>query len=333
MNSLTRVNYFVFLLLLIIRGLLGSTALADDLPVDINSHELSISEEHVGLVQGNLSSIGSDTLANMMALWGEGFEDHYPAVNIQIQAAGSSTGPPALMEQTAQFAPMSRKLKQKEIAAFTARYGYPPTEIKVAIDALAIFVNYDNPIKGITLKQLDAIFSITLQCGLNHRITRWGELGLTGVWAQRDFQIFGRNSASGTYGYFKQNILCHGDFANNVNEQPGSASVVQSVSSSLNGIGYSGFGYRTSMVKMLPVAEDGQDYIAPTVQNVREGKYPLSRFLYIYINKQPNKPLPELDAKFLQYVLSPEGQKVVAKDGYIPLSQTLIKAQLRKLDL
>ncbi|UJF18988.1 phosphate ABC transporter substrate-binding protein [Vibrio sp. SS-MA-C1-2] len=285
----------------------------------------------IGLVKGNLSSIGSDTLANMMALWGEGFEERYPAVNIQIQAAGSSTAPPALMEQTAQFAPMSRKMKRKEIAAFTTRYGYPPTEIKVAIDALAVFVNRDNPIQGINLQQLDGIFSITLQCGLNDKITRWGGLGLKGQWAKRDFQIFGRNSASGTYGYFKQNVLCHGDFANNVNEQPGSASVVQSVSSSLNGIGYSGFGYRTSMVKMLPIAKQGRDYIAPTMENVTDGKYPLSRYLYIYINKKPHIPLPELDTKFLQYVLSTEGQQVVVKDGYIPLSDAMLKQQRTNL--
>ena len=194
-------------------------------------------------VSGNLSSVGSDTLANLMTLWGEDFKRSYPNVNIQIQAAGSSTAPPALTEGTANMGPMSRKMKDKEIEAFEARYGYKPTAVPVAIDALAIFVHKDNPIDGMTLSEVDAIFSSTRKCGYPDDIRRWGQLGMTGAWEGRDIQMFGRNSVSGTYGYFKGEALCKGDFKNGVNEQPGSASVVQSVSTSVNGIGYSGIGY------------------------------------------------------------------------------------------
>ncbi len=271
-------------------------------------------------VSGNLSSVGSDTLANLMTLWAEEFKRKYPNVNIQIQAAGSSTAPPALTEATSNIGPMSRKMKSREIAAFEKRYGYKPTAIPVAIDALAVYVHKDNPIKGMTIAEVDAIFSSTRKCGRRQDIKAWGNLGMTGSWNHRSIQIYGRNSVSGTYGYFKKKALCKGDYKNNVNEQPGSASVVQSISSSLNGIGYSGIGYKTSGVKAVPLAKKaGKPFVAATPDNAVSKKYPLSRFLYVYINKHPNKPLAPLEREFIKLVLSKTGQQVVIKDGYIPL--------------
>ena len=178
-------------------------------------------------VSGNLSSVGSDTLANLMTLWAEEFKRVDPNVNVQIQAAGSSTAPPALTEGTSNLGPMSRLMKDNEVQAFEQRRGYKPTPIAVAIDALAVFVHKDNPIAGLTLQQTDGIFSSTHTCG-GEDIVNWGQLGLPGAWASRGIQLYGRNSVSGTYGYFKQHALCKGDFKNNVNEQPGSASVVDS---------------------------------------------------------------------------------------------------------
>ncbi|WP_297528602.1 PstS family phosphate ABC transporter substrate-binding protein [Thiohalobacter sp.] len=283
-------------------------------------------------VSGNLSSVGSDTLANLMTLWAEEFKRVYPNVNIQIQAAGSSTAPPALTEGTSNLGPMSRKMKDKEIAAFEKKFGYKPTAIRVAIDALAVYVHKDNPIKGLTIPQVDAIFSSTRKCGYPEDITRWGQLGLSGAWENRPIQLYGRNSVSGTYGYFKKKALCKGDFKNNVNEQPGSASVVQSVSSSLNGIGYSGIGYKTSGVRAVPLAKkEGQPFVEATGENAIKGKFPLARFLYIYVNKHPNKPLPPLEREFLKLVLSKTGQKVVVKDGYIPLPASVAQKELAKL--
>ncbi|MED5524700.1 MAG: phosphate ABC transporter substrate-binding protein PstS family protein [Pseudomonadota bacterium] len=284
-------------------------------------------------ISGNLSSVGSDTLANLMTFWAEEFKRQYPNVNIQIQAAGSSTAPPALTEGTAQFGPMSRQMKSGEIEAFEKRYGYKPTEIRVAIDALAVYVNKDNPIKGMTMEQVDGVFSSTLRCG-EGTIDRWGQLGLTGDWAARDIQLYGRNSVSGTYGYFKEEALCKGDFKSSVNEQPGSASVVQSVSTSLNGIGYSGIGYKTSGVRTVPLSKDGgKTYIDATPQNAVKGAYPLSRFLYIYVNKHPNKPLDPMQAEFVKMVLSKTGQQVVEKDGYVPLPAVVAKRELTKLGI
>ena len=283
-------------------------------------------------ISGNLSSVGSDTLANLMTLWAESFKRSYPNVNIQIQAAGSSTAPPALTESTSNIGPMSRKMKDKEVAAFEDRYGYKPMAIPVAIDALAVYVNKDNPIKGMSIAEVDAVFSSTRKCGATKDVSKWGDVALTGNWKTRDIQVFGRNSVSGTYGYFKKKALCKGDYKNSVNEQPGSASVVQAVTSSINGIGYSGIGYKTSGVRAVPLAKKvGGKFIEATSDNAVNGKYPLSRFLYVYVNKHPNKPLAPLEKEFLKLVLSQQGQNVVIKDGYIPLPEKVVKKYLSKL--
>lgn len=284
-------------------------------------------------ISGNLSSVGSDTLANMMTFWAEEFKRTYPNVNIQIQAAGSSTAPPALTEATSNLGPMSRKMKSREIEAFEKRYGYKPMAVRVAIDALAVFVHKDNPIKGLRIDQVDAIFSNNRKCGADKDADRWGDLGLTGDWEAKDIQLYGRNSVSGTYGYFKKKALCKGDFKNTVNEQPGSASVVQSVSSSLNGIGYSGIGYTTSGVRALALSKKGDNYVEANMANAISKKYPLSRFLYVYVNKHPNKPLAPMDAEFLTMVLSKSGQKIVEKDGYIPLPNSVVQKELKKLGI
>ena len=284
-------------------------------------------------VAGNLSSVGSDTLANLMTLWAESFKRNYPNVNIQIQAAGSSTAPPALTEATANIGPMSRKMKDKELDAFEKKFGYKPTAVPVAIDALAVYVNKDNPIEGMTIAQVDAIMSSTRKCGYATDIANWGDAGLTGAWATKSIQLYGRNSVSGTYGYFKKKALCKGDFKNNVNEQPGSASVVQSVSTSLNGIGYSGIGYKTSGVKAVALTKrEGSPFITATPENALAGKYPLARFLYVYVNKKPNQALAPLEREFIKMVLSKEGQQIVIKDGYIPLPAKVVNKTLANLE-
>lgn len=277
-------------------------------------------------VSGNLSSVGSDTLANLMTLWAEDFKRTYPNVNIQIQAAGSSTAPPALTESTSNIGPMSRKMKSKETAMFEERHGYKPTAIGVAIDALAVYVNKDNPIKGLTIPQVDAIFSSTRKCGSKESIETWGQAGLTGDWKNKSIQLYGRNSVSGTYGYYKKKALCKGDYKSSVNEQPGSASVVQSVTSSLNGIGYSGIGYKTAGVKTVPLTKKaGKPFISATPDNALNGTYPLARVLYVYVNKAPNKPLEPVIKEFLKLVLSQQGQQDVVKDGYIPLPAKMVE--------
>lgn len=269
-------------------------------------------------VSGNLNSIGSDTLNNLMTLWAEGFQEVYPNVNIQIEGKGSSTAPPALIEGTAQLGPMSREMSSKEIDAFEKKYGYKPTGIKVAIDALAVFVHKDNPIKGLSLSQVDAIFSKTRKAGFASDIADWGVVATE--WKGKAISLYGRNSASGTYGFFKEIALKKGDYKPTVKEQPGSSAVVQGVASDLAGVGYSGIGYVTSGVRALPLSgKDGEEMMEPSYENCLSGKYPLGRFLFVYVNKKPNEPMPTLVHEFVRFIESKQGQETVVKDGYFPL--------------
>ncbi|SHJ17655.1 phosphate ABC transporter substrate-binding protein, PhoT family [Malonomonas rubra DSM 5091] len=306
----------------------ATTAMASPLKVDVNISDYV----KVQGVAGNLNSVGSDTLNNMMTFWAEGFRKQYPNVNVQIEGKGSSTAPPALIEGTSQLGPMSRKMKSKESQKFEAKYGFKPTTIGVALDSLAVFINKDNPVNGLSLEEVDAIFSKTHKGGMAD-VTTWGQLGLSGEWANKPISLYGRNSASGTYGYFKSKALFKGDYKDSVKEQPGSASVVLGVTEDKAGIGYSGIGYKTSGVKAISLGKKkGDTQYEPTYANVMNGKYPLGRMLYINVVKEPNKPLPTLVKEFLKFALSKEGQEIVIKDGYLPLTADLVKKELAKLD-
>ncbi|MBS1105807.1 MAG: pstS [Deltaproteobacteria bacterium] len=284
-------------------------------------------------VAGNLNSIGSDTLNNLMTLWAESFRAKYPNVRIQIEGKGSSTAPPALIDGTAQIGPMSRDMKPSEIDAFEKKFGYAPTAYKVAVDALAVYVNKDNPLEKLTLPQVDALFSKARRCGAPSTLAQWSQLGLTGMYAGRRISLYGRNSASGTYGYFKEHALCGGDFRDDVKEQPGSASVVQGVTEDTYGVGYSGIGYKTSSVKALDLAaKDGAPFAKAEAADVYAGKYPLARFLMVYVNQAPGRPLDPLVKEFVRLVLSKEGQEVVVKDGYLPLTRTIYEQEHGKLE-
>lgn len=289
--------------------------------------------EKVRGLSGNASSIGSDTMNNMMALWLEAFRKYYPNVKIQIEGKGSSTAPPALIEGTAQFGPMSRPMKSSEEDKFDRAFGYKPTPLRAALDALAVFVNKDNPIEGLTLPQVDAIFSKTRRSEFPQDITTWGQLGLSGDWAKARISLYGRNSASGTYGFFKKQALFKGDYKDEVKEQPGSASVVQGITEDRFAIGYSGIGYRTSGVRVVPLAKDeGQEFRQGSMENVLNGSYPLGRFLYIYINKAPGQAMDPLVREFCAFIFSKEGQEIVVKDGYMPVPFAVAQAELAKLD-
>ncbi|OGW62078.1 MAG: phosphate-binding protein [Nitrospirae bacterium RBG_16_64_22] len=283
-------------------------------------------------VSGNISSIGSDTLNNLMTLWAEGFNKFYPNVKIQIEGKGSTTAPPALISGTAQLGPMSRPMKGTEIDAFEKKYGYKPTPVRTSVDALAVFVNKDNPIKCLTMAQVDAVFSKSRRRGHKEEIKTWGQLGLKGDWANRPVSLYGRNSASGTYGFFKEHSLKNGDYKDAVKEQPGSASVVQGVTVDRYAIGYSGIGYATPGVRAVPLAEkEGGKCVEANAENAYAGTYPLSRFLYVYVNKAPGKGLDPLTREFARLILSKEGQEVVVKDGYFPITSKIAQEETKKL--
>jgi len=289
--------------------------------------------EKVSGISGTLNSVGSDTMNNLMTYWAEGFAKFYPSVKVQVEGKGSSTAPPALIAGTAQLGPMSRPMKATEIDQFEKHFGYKPTTFRTSLDSLAVYVNKDNPIESLSLPQLDAIFSKTRLLGHSEAINTWGQLGLKGEWATRPISLYGRNSASGTYGMFKEHALGNGDYRDEVKEQPGSASVVQGVTEDLGGIGYSGIGYKTSGVKALALAaKDGAEPVAPTPENVYSGKYPLSRFLFLNVNKNPAKPLDPLVREFVKFVLSRQGQEVVIKDGYMPLPASVVAEEIRKIE-
>jgi phosphate transport system substrate-binding protein len=283
-------------------------------------------------VSGNISSVGSDSLNNLMTFWAEQFAKYYPNAKVQIEGKGSSTAPPALIGGTAQLGPMSREMKGTEIDQFEKKYGYKPVGLRTSVDALAVFVNKDNPIKCLSLAQVDAAFSKSRRRGAKDDAVTWGQLGLTGEWAAKPVSLYGRNSASGTYGFFKEHTLKNGDFKDSVKEQPGSASVVQGVTVDRFAMGYSGIGYATAGVRAVPLTEkDGGKCIEATADNAYSGAYPLARFLFVYVNKAPGKPLDPLVREFARLMLSREGQEAVVKDGYFPLPAPVAKEELNKV--
>ncbi len=306
------------------------TALAVLLPAPAMAQALPEYERQPG-VAGNITSVGSDTLANVMAYWSQEFKTLYPQVKFQLQASGSSTAPPALTEGTATIGPMSRALKPSEVREFVHRHGYPPTVLKVAMDAIAIFVQRQNPLPGLTLAQVDALFSQTRFCGAPATLTHWEQLQPEGQGMRAPIRLFGRNSVSGTYSMFKGMALCEGDFRPVVNEQPSSASVVMSVAANAAGIGYAAYGYQTAGVRAVPVGPDAESLIELTTDSVSDETYPFTRYLYLMVNKAPDKPLPVLEQEFLCYVLSAQGQRQVKRDGYFPVGTEALLDQRRLL--
>lgn len=317
---------------------LVSTVLAFGAMAGLGQAQAIKVEESIGAyaktsgVSGNINSVGSDSMNNLMTLWAESFLKMYPNVKIQVEGKGSSTAPAALISGTAQFGPMSRAMRSTEIDQFEKKYGYKPTQIRTAYDGLAVYVNKDNPIEKLDLAQVDAVFSKSRRRG-GKPVANWGQLGLTGDWANRPISLYGRNSASGTYGFFKEHVLGNGDYKDLVKEQPGSASVVQGVTEDRFGMGYSGIGYKTSGVKAVPLAEKtGGYYSSGSYEDVKTNKYPLHRFLYIYINKAPGKPVDPVVREFVKLIMSKEGQEVVVKDGYLPLPDAIVKQELAKVE-
>jgi phosphate transport system substrate-binding protein len=327
---MTRFKAWTLALWLAVAMVVGEMAMAQDgvkLDPGLDSYKA------VSGVSGNLSSVGSDTLNNLMTLWAESFYKFYPNVKIQIEGKGSTTAPPALIAGTAQLGPMSRPMRGTEIDQFEKKFGYKPTPVRTAVDALAVFVNKDNPIKCLTMEQIDAVFSKSRRYGYKEDVKTWGQLGLTGDWANRPISLYGRNSASGTYGFFKEHALKNGDYKDEVKEQPGSASVVQGVTVDRYGIGYSGIGYATAGVRAVPIAEkEAAACVEATADNAYAGTYPLARFLYVYINKPPGKSLDPLTHEFVKLMVSKEGQEVVVKDGYFPIPASIANEETGKVN-
>ena len=312
-------------------ALCGSIGYADG-PVKIDDKLPDYSP--ISGVSGNIKSVGSDTMNNLMTLWAEEFRKFYANMTPEIEGKGSGTAPPAIIKGTATFGPMSRKMKSGENDEFEKVFGYPATQLRTSIDMLAVYVHKDNPIQSLSLQQVDAIFSKSRKGGAAKDITTWGQLGLTGSWANRPITLYGRNSASGTYGYFKKKALFKGDYKDTVKEQPGSSAVVSSVAKDLGGIGYSGIGYKTADVRAVPLAKrHGDAPVTATPDNAYNGTYPLARFLWLTVNYKPGSTLDPLRAEFIKLIFSKTGQRVVLKDGYFPVPAAVAFAELKRVGL
>lgn len=262
-------------------------------------------------VAGSIKSVGSDTLNNVMTDWVELFGKYYPNVGGEVEGKGSGTAPPALIEGTAQFGPMSREMNASEIDKFKAKFGYGPTPLRVAVDSLAVFVHKDNPIKSLSLDQLRKIWSV------EGKDMKWGDVGLTGEWADKPISLYGRNSASGTYAFFKEAAMAKKDYKASVKEQAGSSAVVQAIATDKFAMGYSGIGYATADVRAVPLSEkDGETAAEANAANAYSGDYPLARFLYVYVNAAPGQGATPLVKEFAKMVFSQQGQAVVKKDGF-----------------
>ncbi len=290
--------------------------------------ELPVYEATSG-VSGTITSIGSDTMNNLMTLWGEEFSKFYPSVKTSVEGKGSSTAPPALIEGQAMFGPMSRPMKSSEVDKFEAKFGYKPTALRTGIDALAVYVHKDCPLDEISIDQITEVFSVA---GAD---MTWGDLGVTDrAYRTRKINIYGRNSASGTYGFFKKIALQGNDYKASVKEQPGSSAVVQGITGDRFGIGYSGLGYKTAGVKVLKVSLDGDEAYEPNAENSLSGDYPIARFLYLYINADPQVGLTDpLRIEFVKLIFSKQGQEVVAKDGYFPVPAEVAREDLERLKI
>ncbi|MEO0794143.1 MAG: PstS family phosphate ABC transporter substrate-binding protein [Verrucomicrobiota bacterium] len=287
-------------------------------------------------VRGRLRSIGSDTMDNMMEDWEKDFKSYHQGILVIHEGKGSSTAIPALVEGRSDFGPMSRKVKPTEADKFQQKFGYDPTSMPVAIDALAVYVHPENPIKdrGLSIAELDAVFSSTRRRGHSTEIITWGDLGLTGEWANKPINVYSRNKASGTYGFFKDEVLNKGEFKTSNRELPGSEDVVRSIENDQYGIGYSGFGYKTTSVAIAPLSvASGASPVAANEVNAVNGSYPLARNLYLTINHRPGAAPKPMHAEFIRYVYSDNGQSKVRENGYFPISNLTATQQLAALGI
>lgn len=286
--------------------------------------------ESVGGLTGEITSIGDSTTTNLVARIAAEFRRMYPDVMLEVTASPISIGPSALLEGRADLVPMSRPLTPEEVESFTKKYGYPPTEIKVAADALAIYVEKGNPVPGLTLGQLDGIFSQT-QRRSGSSIGTWGQAGLTGEWADRRITLYGYGPEDGAHQIFQQQVLDGGAFRLSLRVEGGGSSIVQGVAADPGAIGFASVFFACKRVRVVELAgADGRLY-APTEENVRSRRYPLIRFLYVCVNKPQLQRLGGPAAEFLRFLLSRDGQQIVAAGGNIPLDAATVEQSRRTL--
>ncbi len=272
-------------------------------------------------VAGKFLVSGSDTMRPLIQAWVNDLHRRNPRLKISVDGSGSETGLSALLEHRSEAAAMSRRMTAREIAEFVKEYGFEPTEVPVAIDALAVFVHRDNPLPGLSLDELDAMFCLQRHRGLPYIVDSWGLVGLHDEWFDAPVNLYGRNGNSGTSYFFREEVCKGGTFQPRMVNADGSASVVMDVMRDRFGIGFSAIGYRTSLVKPLPVAAvKGGRYVEPTFEQAMNGSYPLRRNLYLYIAHPVSLASVQPVSTLVQFALSAQGQQLAIDYGYFPLT-------------
>ena len=262
----------------------------------------------VSALAGNITVKGSDTLLILAQKWAEVYMGNHADTKIQVTGGGSGIGFAALQNQTTDLCDASRKAKSGEIANCIKAFNARPTEYKVAVDGLSVYVNTESPVKELSLPQLSDIFT--------GKIRNWKDIGGPDL----PITLYSRENSSGTYEFFKANVLKGQDFASSAQTMPGTAAIIQAVSKDKGGIGYGGAGYGAGAKHLSIKKDDNSPAIDPTEENVIKGTYPIWRYLYVYVN-------PALDkgeiANYLTWIRSDEGQKIVKDVGYFPLPANL----------
>lgn len=277
--------------------------------------------------KGVIRSIGSSTVSGLVNAWADAFSKLHPGASVEVSGGGSSTATPALLNSACDIAPMSRPMNDAELAQFKQKFGYEPLRIVIAIDALAVFVHKDNPIEALSLTQLDAMFSATRKRG-GSPVDTWGDLGLTGEWAERPVQLFGFGDLTGGYALFRDLVLDGGEYSAAMKAEPGSSAIVSAAGAYRGAVGFASQYFATARTRMVPIIGDDGVPHEPTEATCIEGSYPLARRLFIYVNKKPGEPLPPNTTEFLAYVLSRQGQATATELGMFALPPELARDQI-----
>lgn len=301
------------------------------------------------LLKGRLHSVGADSMDVMTFGWIRMLRRAHPNLEITMEARSSLTAAPALTNGLADVAPIAREFLPSELAMFRQKFGYDPLLIRVASGsyatnnrshALAVYVHRENPLRELTLAQLDAIFSSSRKRGHPTEIKVWGDIGLTGDWAYRPISIYSMRRPNGIVNFFQQRVLLEGDFKatlaerSNSSDQGALVAVTEAVAADIGGIGFAGFAHANDRVRALALAQsEGSPYVLGTPDSVSDQTYPLARWVYIAVNKPPSQPLPPQVREFLRLVLSYEGQRIVAQDdAFLPLPAVIVREELAKLE-
>src|SRR6516164_1278866 len=298
-------------------------------------------------LSGTIRSVGADTMEDLMKLWIADFRKIYPDVNFDIKAKASGTAAPALTDGSADIGPVAREMLPNEIAPFRGKYGYEPFAIRVAggsyrtpgkTHAIVFVVNSKNPINQVTLAQLDAIYSKTRKRGYKV-VNGWGDVGDTGEFADKPIHLWGLIQPNGIAHFLDERVLENGEYKDNITQKttvgnvPALDAIAQGVAADPYAIGYTGLTSVIDGTKALALGDEEKGpYYKGTFQEVVDQQYPLSRVIYIYLNRKSSEPLDPKVREFLKFILSAQGQQDVAKEGvFLPLTPQIVKEELQKV--